>query len=115
MREKWLKRSGWVLAAAFGVAGATWFVWPRPIAVDLAIVTTGPMEVTVDDVGKTRVRHIYTVSAPVTGTVLRISHPDGHQCGATIWVRILRRSEEPYWRSRLVDDCRGATRLQGVF
>ena len=79
MREKWLKRSGWVLAAAFGVAGATWFVWPRPIAVDLAIVTTGPMEVTVDDVGKTRVRHIYTVSAPVTGTVLRISHPDGHQ------------------------------------
>ena len=36
-------------------------------------------------------------------------------CGATIWVRILRRSEEPYWRSRLVDDCRGATRLQGVF
>ena len=79
MRAKWVKRSGWVLAAALGLAGATWYVWPRPIAVDLAIVTTGPMEVTVDDVGKTRVRHIYTVSAPVTGTVLRISHPDGHQ------------------------------------
>ena len=37
------------------------------------------------------------------------------ECGATIWVRILRRSEEPYWRSRLVDDCRGAAGLQGVF
>lgn len=31
--------------------------------------------VTIDDEGKTRVRHIYTVSAPVAGKVLRISHP----------------------------------------
>ena len=35
------------------------------------------MEVTVDDEGKTRVRHIYTVSAPIAGKVLRISHPFG--------------------------------------
>jgi HlyD family secretion protein len=34
------------------------------------------MEVTVDDEGKTRVRHIYTISAPVAGKVLRISTPD---------------------------------------
>jgi HlyD family secretion protein len=31
------------------------------------------MEVTVDDDGKTNVRHIYTVSAPIAGKVLRIS------------------------------------------
>ncbi len=79
MRAKWLKRFGWALGAALGLAGATWFAWPRPIAVDLATVATGPMEVTVDDDAKTRVRHVYTVSAPVAGTVLRISHPDGHQ------------------------------------
>jgi HlyD family secretion protein len=37
------------------------------------------MEVTVDDEAKTRVRHIHTVSAPVSGNVLRISNPDsGH-------------------------------------
>jgi HlyD family secretion protein len=35
------------------------------------------MEVTVDDDAKTHVRHIYTVSAPVAGKVLRISHPLG--------------------------------------
>lgn len=45
----------------------------------------------------------------------KVRLPEEFWCGATIWVRILRRSEEPYWRSRLVDDCRGATRLQGVF
>ena len=59
------------------LAALTWFAWPRPIAVDLATVTKGPMEVTVDDEGKTRVRHIYTVSAPIAGKVLRISHPFG--------------------------------------
>jgi HlyD family secretion protein len=36
------------------------------------------MEVTVDDDGKTNVRHIYTVSAPIAGKVLRISHPAEH-------------------------------------
>jgi HlyD family secretion protein len=35
------------------------------------------MEVTVDDEAKTRVRHVYTVSAPIFGKVLRISRPDG--------------------------------------
>ncbi|TIR45225.1 MAG: secretion protein HlyD, partial [Mesorhizobium sp.] len=47
---------------ALGVlaAAAIWFAWPRPIAVDLATVTEGPMEVTIDDEAKTRVRHVYT-------------------------------------------------------
>lgn len=35
------------------------------------------MEVTVEEDAKTRVRHIYTVSAPIAGTVLRISQPLG--------------------------------------
>jgi hypothetical protein len=37
------------------------------------------MEVTVDDDGKTEVRHVYTVSAPIAGKVLRISHPRGEE------------------------------------
>lgn len=77
MRAKWLKRAGWALALAAGLAGLIWFAWPRPIAVDLAIATKGPMEVTVDDEARTRVRHIYTVSAPIAGRVLRLSHPAG--------------------------------------
>ena len=35
------------------------------------------MQVSVDDEGKTRVRHVYTVSAPIAGKVLRISRPPG--------------------------------------
>jgi HlyD family secretion protein len=33
------------------------------------------LEVTIDDEAKTRVRHVYTVSAPIAGKVLRISPP----------------------------------------
>jgi HlyD family secretion protein len=60
-------------------AGLIWFAWPRAQPVDLATVARGPIEVTADDDGKTHVRHIYTVSAPVAGKVLRISHPMGER------------------------------------
>jgi HlyD family secretion protein len=78
MRAIWIKRAGWIGAAALGLAAIVWFAWPRPILVDLATVTKGPMTLTVDDDGKTNVRHIYTVSAPIAGKVLRISHPAGY-------------------------------------
>jgi HlyD family secretion protein len=43
-----------------------------PYAVDLAPVTRGPMTVTIDDEGETRVHDLYVVSAPINGRVLRI-------------------------------------------
>src|SRR6516165_861844 len=79
MRASWSKRLLWGVAAGLAVIGLVWFAWPAPVAVDLTVVTKGPIEVTVDDDGKTHVRHIYTVSAPVAGKVLRISHPMGEQ------------------------------------
>src|SRR6266702_1138127 len=79
MRMIWLKRTIGAFFSALVVSGLVWFAWPRPIAVDLAAVARGPMEVTVDDEGKTRVRHVYTVSAPIAGKVLRISRPENEQ------------------------------------
>lgn len=75
MRTIWMKRTLGIAALVALSAGAVWFAWPRPIAVDLATLTKGPMEVTIDDEAKTRVRHLYTVSAPIAGKVLRISPP----------------------------------------
>ena len=79
MSAIWLKRAGWTAAAVVVVGGIIWLAWPAPVGVDLATVVRRPMEVTADDDGKTHVRHIYTVSAPVAGKVLRISHPMGEQ------------------------------------
>ncbi|TGQ07493.1 MULTISPECIES: HlyD family efflux transporter periplasmic adaptor subunit [unclassified Mesorhizobium] len=71
----WMKRIGGIAAFGLIAAAAVWFAWPQPIPVDLATVTKGPMEVTVDDEAKTEVRHVYTMSAPIAGKVLRISPP----------------------------------------
>ena len=77
MRAKWMKRILGTVVLGLVIAGLIWFAWPQPIPVDLATVSRGPMEVTVDDEGKTRVRDIYTVSAPLAGVVLRISGRTG--------------------------------------
>lgn len=75
MRRIWVKRAWVTLIAGLAIAGITWFTWPRPIPVDIATVSAMAMEVTIDDEAKTRVRHVYTVSAPIAGRVLRISPP----------------------------------------
>jgi len=77
MHRNWAKRNLWAAISGLVVTGLVWFAWPAPLAVDVATIAKAPMEVTVDDDGKTEVRHVYTVSAPLAGKVLRISHPHG--------------------------------------
>lgn len=42
-----------------------------PVPVDLATVTEGPMRVTVDADGRTRIREVYEIASPIAGTALR--------------------------------------------
>jgi HlyD family secretion protein len=79
MQKSWMKKAAWISALSLAVVGTAWLLWPRPISVDTALASRGPMRVTVDDEGRARVRHVYTISAPVAGKVLRISHPAAHQ------------------------------------
>jgi HlyD family secretion protein len=51
--------------------------WPKPAAVDLAPVKRGPLTITIDEEGKTRVRNHFVVSAPVAGRVQRIELEPG--------------------------------------
>lgn len=70
--NKWLRRAGPAAVALIVLTGIAWGLWPRPVEVDLAEVTRGPMRVTVDEEGKTRIRERYVVSAPLAGSLLRI-------------------------------------------
>jgi len=45
---------------------------PQPITVDMAEIDYGPITVTVSDDGRTRVKELYVVSAPIAGRVLRL-------------------------------------------
>jgi HlyD family secretion protein len=58
-----------VAAAAVGVVLA---LRPRPVPVDAAPVTSGPLIVAVEESGKTRVKDRYIVSAPSTGSISRL-------------------------------------------
>lgn len=50
---------------------------PRPVMVDVVEVQPGPMVVTLDEEGQTRVHDIYALSAPVAGRVQRINRHVG--------------------------------------
>jgi HlyD family secretion protein len=52
-------------------------LWPTTVPVDTAVVERGALAVTIDEEGRTRVRHRFVVSAPVTGRVLRIELEPG--------------------------------------
>ncbi|MDX1638108.1 MAG: hypothetical protein R3281_09075 [Balneolaceae bacterium] len=51
--------------------------WPSPITVSLEEARIAPLEVTIEEEGKTRVMDRYTISAPVAGYALRIQHEVG--------------------------------------
>jgi len=82
MAANWV-RPIFLTAAAAGVAAAVaWAFWPQPIPVDIAVIRPGTLEVTVDEEGMTRIRDIYTVSAPIAGKVLRSPREVGDQVEA---------------------------------
>ena len=72
----------WGAAAVFVLVVAAIALVPRPIPVDLARVERGPMQVTLDHEGRTRVPQRYVVSAPVPGRVLRIELEPGDRVRA---------------------------------
>ena len=63
-----------VMALGLGaaVAGAAWFLMPRPVPVETAAVAKGRFVATVDEDGKTRVRERYVVAAPLAGRLTRV-------------------------------------------
>lgn len=71
MNEAWLKRGVLIGLAFLAIAGFVYALMPQPILVDTALIGRGPLTVTVDEEGETRIREIYVVSAPIDGKVLR--------------------------------------------
>lgn len=67
-----------------------WLLRAPPVAVDLGVVDRGAVEVAITGEGKSRVREIFTVSAPITGRMERISFEPGDPVKAeeTILARI---------------------------
>lgn len=77
-----------ILAA---IAAVTWALWPKPINVQTEAARLRDIALTVEAEGQSRIREVFTISAPVAGQVQRIDlHAgDAIMAGSTIVARIV--------------------------
>jgi HlyD family secretion protein len=76
--RRWLPWAGALLLVGLIVGG----LWPQPVPVETGPVTTGPLRATVNEEGKTRIKHRYLLSAPVAGQLRRIELKAGAEVKA---------------------------------
>lgn len=77
MKWPWMKSLGIVLLLAVMAYGFYAAFTPRPVLVDLARAKSGSMQVTIDEEGTARVRHVYAVSSPIAGHLDRVTLEEG--------------------------------------
>lgn len=90
------------------IAGFVLALRPNPFPVDVAPVGRGPLKVTLDEEGETRVRDRFVVSAPFTGRILRIELEPGEPVRAGGVLAVLRPVESNLLdvRSRAASEAR---------
>jgi len=72
MTGTWIKRIVLAVIVAGIAAAFVYVLQPDPVPVDIGHADRGPMLVSVDEEGETRIKEIYTVSAPLAGRLLRL-------------------------------------------
>jgi HlyD family secretion protein len=77
-----MKKLIYIGGGLFLIGLIAWGLRPQPVPVDLARVTSGHMQVTVNEEGKTRIRQRYTVVSPLTGQMRRIELKPGDPVAA---------------------------------
>src|SRR6185437_16035256 len=68
-----LRRILFAVVALLVVLGAAWAFWPRPLAVEMTKIGRQSIDVTVEDEGISRIKDVYTVSAPIARKLLRLN------------------------------------------
>ncbi len=69
----------WAFVLLAMIFAGTFALTPKPVDVEFATVTEGPLVVSVREDGKTRIREKYIVSAPVAGRLSRIELEAGDE------------------------------------
>lgn len=67
----------WTIAVAIVAALVYLGIRPKPVEVDFGTVVRGPLVVTVNEDGETRIREPYLISAPLAGRLLRVKLEPG--------------------------------------
>lgn len=91
---------GSIITLALAIAALIWAFTPGPLSVEVAQVTRGRFEQTVDEDGKTRVRERYVISAPLAGRVERITLKSGDAVAAGAVIATMHPSAPPLLDTR---------------
>ncbi len=86
MNKVWLKRLAYAAVGLAVVGGFAYALREQPALVDVAEVAEAPMRVTIREEGTTRVREVYTISAPIAGHLTRTVIKEGDRLRAGITV-----------------------------
>lgn len=62
----------WLLSAILVAVLIAWFVWPRPVHVEVASIDRGEVRREIAEEGRVRVHDVYAVASPVGGLLKRI-------------------------------------------
>lgn len=73
-----LRRILLVTLALAVVAAIAWALLPGPVPVEMAAAARGPLRVTVDEDGRTRIKQRFIISAPLAGRLQRVTLKEGH-------------------------------------
>lgn len=68
-----LRRIIWIVVALAVVGAAVWALWPRPVEVETATVERRSLQIAVEEEGTSRIREVFTISAPVAGELNRMT------------------------------------------
>lgn len=79
---KLLRRIAMLLMGMIVISAAWFLLRPTPLSVDVAMISVGPLTVTANEDGVTRIRERYEVSTPLVGRVLRLTHNVGDAVSA---------------------------------
>ena len=88
---KWIRRIAMLLIVIGIAGGVAWSFRPQPVPVDATVVETGPLMVTVNEDGKTRIKERFVVSTPLAGQLRRVELEEGDEiiAGETVLATIL--------------------------
>ena len=70
---RWIKLGLLVAVTIVALVAMIWGWLPKPVPIDVAVAHVGPLEITVEEDGRTRVRERYVVFAPISGNLERIA------------------------------------------
>ena len=77
MRGRWARPVLGVAVVVLVGGGFYWALKERPVEIEAVAATRGPMSVTIDQEGVTRIRNVYSVSSPIAGHLDRPTLQEG--------------------------------------